>query len=207
VIVALVLILACVAPSTSTAQSERRRVGGATWLVIIPVALVFAFSIVRAVYFPMRFESLIAIPLVLWIARSRRIFAFALAAIGAIVCAIGIADHLHRPPDPYRVAAAAMRDHVRGPVVASGYLYLESVSAIGADRVEAFPREQGVHPGWRATISRDELRRESRALERSAFVWIGERAAPELPVLCESRTCRPLYANAHAIIVAMARRQ
>lgn len=196
VIAALVVLLLAVAREWRMAR-----------FALIPFALVFAITLAgRPVYFPMRFESVIAVPLVLWISASvprwPRVMAIAivtaLVAIGAVVSIRGVVDHYERPMDDYRAAAIAARN-TEGRVVASGYLYLEAVSALG-DRVEAFPREQGVHPGWRATLPPDELRRE---LPPAPFVWIGERAAPELSVLCASLRCRALYANRRAMVVAM----
>ena len=66
------------------------------------VLLLFAFG--KRVYFPMRFESVIAAPLVLWLATVRW-RAPALTAIGAAVLIFGIRDHLERPIHPYREAA------------------------------------------------------------------------------------------------------
>src|SRR5205807_7023391 len=114
-------------------------------MTLIPLALALALRI----YFPLRFESVIAVPLVLWLAESaRRELIPLLITVGLAICAIGIIDHVRRPVDDYRDAAMHLRG-ARESVVASGYLYLEAVNVLG-DRVTAFPAEQALHPGWRA---------------------------------------------------------
>lgn len=171
--------------------------------VAVPLAQAVVFALIGTpVYFPMRFESVLAVPLMLWICtRVRPVLIAALALVGAYASLAGIADHARRPDDHYRVAALALRENVRpnDDVVATGYLYLESAAALG-DRVRAFPAEQARHPGWRARVDQATLRNEARALP-PRFLWIGERAAPELRVLCEKRACRPLYANARALVL------
>ena len=109
--------------------------------VIVPLALVIAFHLAgRPVYFPMRFESVIAGPLVLWLGESlcawalpwRRLLAGTLLVIGAISIAIGVDSHRRRALDPYREAALMLRRHVQpgDRVVATGYLYLEAAVAL-----------------------------------------------------------------------------
>ncbi len=171
--------------------------------VLIPIGLVLLFELAgRPVYFPMRFESVLAVPLCLWLGsdptqRQRVAVLAGQALIGAYVCVVGIVDHAKRPLDEYRVVALSARERVPAtmPVVASGYLYLETVTALG-DRVRAFPAEQAVHPGWRAFGEREEALPEH-------FLWIGERAAPELRLLCARRTCAERFGNAHAVAVEM----
>jgi hypothetical protein len=190
VIVALIALL--------VALSGRLRAIAAA--VIIPLVLVIGFHLAgRPVYFPMRFECVIAGPLALWIAsaasgRIRRIAAAALMVIGAITVALGIVDHFHRPADSYRQAALALRG-TTAPIVATGYLYLESVMAVNRP-VIAWPAEQAQHPGWRAAAPPD-----PRALPSAPFIWIGERYAPEVRVLREARALRLLFVNERAIVV------
>ena len=74
---------------------------------------------------------------------------------------------------------------------ASGYLYLETVTIQPAI---AFPPEQAEHPGWRATAT------SGSGLPAGAFIWIGERAAPELAIIRRLRRVDPLYINARAVI-------
>ncbi len=179
------------------------------WLIIIAAALLaaaavrvnrftvmtlvpFALALALLIYFPFRFESVIAAPLVLWLgASARRVLIPPLVAAGLAICAFGIVDHLQRPIDDYRDAAMHLRD-VRGLVVASGYLYLETIVIRPAI---AFPAEQALHPGWRATAT------SGSELPAGAFLWIGERAAPELAIIRRSRQITPIYVNGRAAVV------
>ncbi|HEX8253362.1 MAG TPA: hypothetical protein VF846_09460, partial [Thermoanaerobaculia bacterium] len=172
-------------------------------MVLVPLLLAIAFALAgRTIYFPMRFESVIAAPLVLWLARSlqwwRREARYALAAVlaicGAITIARGTRDHQQRPLDPYREAAMAVARTNAVPVVASGFLYLETVHQLGASRVRPFPAEQGSHPGWRVSGATNE------PLPRGPFLWIGERAAPELAKV-RQRAGEVVFANQRAMIV------
>ncbi len=159
-----------------------------TVMTLVPLALALAVRI----YFPLRFESVIATPLVLWLAASaRRVLIAPLIAVGFAICAVGIIDHFQRPIDDYRDAASHLRD-IRGPVVASGYLYLEASTV---RPVIAFPAEQALHPGWRATAT------SGSELPAGTFLWIGERAAPELVLIRRSRQVTPIYVNGRAAIV------
>jgi len=157
-------------------------------MTLIPLALALALRI----YFPLRFESVIAAPFVLWLAYgARKVLIAPLIAAGVLICAFGIADHAGRPVDDYRAAATYVRG-LPGPVVASGYLYLETVMQRPAT---AWPPEQALHPGWRATA------KSGSDLPPGSFIWIGERLAPELSILRRSRRIRPLYVNEHAAVV------
>ncbi len=157
-------------------------------MTLIPLALALALRI----YFPLRFESVIAMPFVLWLATSahRKLIPLLITA-GVAICAIGIVDHAQRPIDAYRDAALHLRG-APGPVVASGYLYLETVMLRPAI---AFPPEQALHPGWRAMPS------PGSELPPGTFLWIGERGAPELAIIRRSRKVTPLYVNENAAIV------
>ncbi len=162
-------------------------------MTVVPLALAFALRI----YFPLRFESILAAPLVLWLAVSaRRWMVPLLLAASLAICAVGIRDHLQRPLDDYRAAALRLPQVAAPgePIVASGYLYLQSITVLG-DRVRAFPAEQALHPGWRATAP------PGSEPPPGAFLWIGERAAPELSILRRHRTTTSLYVNARAEIV------
>lgn len=166
--------------------------------VMVPLVLVVAFQVAgRPAYFPMRFESVIAGPLVLWLGsahgRVRQFAAVLLIAIGAIAVSLGVVDHLGRPLDPYREAALMLRG-TRQPVVATGYLYLETVVALNRP-VMAWPAEQAQHPGWRATALPD-----PHALPPAPFLWIGERLAPELAVLRGVKALQLLFVNERALV-------
>jgi hypothetical protein len=165
-----------------------------TAMTLIPLALALALRI----YFPLRFESVIAAPLVLWLAvSSYRLLIPPLIAVGLALCSIGVIEHWQRPMDDYRAAAVQLRQ-IAAPierVVASGYLYLEAVSVLGERRVEAFPPEQALHPGWRAAVP------PGSPPPPGVFLWIGERAAPELAIIRRSRRIAPIYVNSRAAIV------
>jgi len=157
-------------------------------MTLVPLAIALALRI----YFPLRFEAVIAAPLVLWLAVSaRRILIAPLIAAGILICAFGIVDHAQRPLDDYRAAAEFVRA-APSPVIASGYLYLETVMLRPAT---AFPAEQALHPGWRVAA------KSGSELPPGPFIWIGERLAPELPLIQRSRRITPLYVNGHAAVV------
>jgi hypothetical protein len=157
-------------------------------MTLIPLALALALRI----YFPLRFESVIAVPFVLWLSVSahKKLIPL-LITVGIAICAMGIIDHARRPIDDYRDAALHLRG-VQGPVVASGYLYLETIMVRPAI---AFPAEQALHPGWRATAGAGS------EVPAGTFLWIGERGAPELTIIRRSRKVTPLYVNENAAIV------
>ena len=167
-------------------------------MTLIPLIL----AIVLGAYVPMRFESVIAAPFVLWLAESLKNNRFripltsALIAIGVIWSTLGIIDHANRPPDPYRQAATWIAANVPAneTVVASGYCYLETAMN-GHERVVAFPPEQAQHPGWRA------LPRAGVSAPHGTFFWTGERNAPELAILIrEHRNIKPLFINDRAMV-------
>jgi hypothetical protein len=168
-------------------------------MTLIPPAAALALGI----YFPLRFESVIAAPLTLWLAASlerwspavRRVLLAALLTIGVVICVIGIVDHRMRPIDDYHAAARYLAGVVKpdDTVVATGYLYLEAIDQLGG-RVAAFPTEQAQHPGWRAVAP------PGSKLPYGAFLWIGERAAPELSLFRRARSIQLLYANDRAMV-------
>ena len=155
------------------------------WLV--PLALALAFG----VYVPLRFESVIAVPLLLWLAPAKRVVLIPLGVAFAAWTALGIVDHATRPVDDYRAAAQFVAG-AKEPVVASGYLYLETIVQRPAI---AFPPEQAQHPGWRAVAQ------SGSGLPAGAFLWVGERDAPELSIIRRTRRVEPLYANSRAMVV------
>ncbi len=174
-------------------------------LLIVPVLLAIAFAIAgRPVYFPMRFESVLAIPLVLWLATSlaawtpryRIAITVVLCVCGAAAIWMGVLDHARRPLDPYRQAALVLQQAAKPGqrIIASGFLYLEAAHQLGPTRVQAFPSEQGRHPGWRVMQPTNET------LPEGELLWIGERAAPELTVLRRRQT-QVLFANDRALIL------
>jgi len=201
----LLIAIALIALPIAVARSDR--FGAA---VLIPLLIVIGSLFTpRHIYFPMRFESVIAPALVLWLAcslhawkRSVRVALLAILLITGLVASnIGIRDHLRRPFDPYREAAlfAAKQDPAL-PVVASGYPYLETVNALNRP-VIAFPQDQGTHPGWRGRYTRDQLAAAGRMLPPGSFLYVGERRTPELFELSRLRQLQPLYGNDSAIVI------
>jgi hypothetical protein len=168
-------------------------------MTLVPLAAALALGI----YFPLRFEAVIAAPLALWISTSlerwslqvRRVLFAALLTIGAAICVMGIIDHRSRPMDDYHAAARYLAGVVKPDdrVVASGYLYLEAIDQLGR-RVAAFPAEQAQHPGWRAVAAPGSMPPDG------AFLWIGERAAPELSLIRRARSIQLLYVNDRAMV-------
>ncbi len=171
------LAIACIKPSWQ-----------ALW-TLLPLAL----SLAMFVYVPLRFEALVAAPLLLWLAQSRR--AVPLIGLGvafAAWTALGIVEHAHRPVDDYRAAAIWVAENADLPVVASGYLYLETVAQTPAT---AYPAQQALHPGWRV------MRAPGSPPPPGAFIWIGERGAPEFDEIRRTRRVELLYANPRALVV------
>lgn len=181
----------------------RPAIGRFTWMTVIPIAMAVAFALVRRpVYFPLRFESVLAAPLVLaigtsldsWPSPARRAVTAALLAGFLAITGLGIAEQAQREPDDYRAAAGWVARNVPAgtPLVADGYLYLETVMAGRADAI-AYPAEQKEHPGWRTATSRQPL-------PPAPFVWVGERGAEEFRLLRAARKVEPLYVNRRAIV-------
>ncbi|HEV7571666.1 MAG TPA: hypothetical protein VGQ21_09225 [Thermoanaerobaculia bacterium] len=167
-------------------------------MVLVPLLL----AIATRVYVPLRFEAVIAAPIVLWLAESLKTNRFrvpltaALVATCAVWTTLGIVDHATRPPDSYRQAATWIANYIPAneTVLASGYCYLETIMN-GHPRATAFPAEQAIHPGWRA------LPKAGLHSPASAFFWAGERAAPELGVIRrDRRIIEPLFINDRAMV-------
>lgn len=178
--------------------------------VLVPLALCLAVTVVKPAYFPVKFASLLGFPLALWLEDSlakwpeamRRGLTAALVLTGCASVFAGVVTHLQRPLSHYRVAAIELRRNLppQTPVVATGFLYLETISQLGESRVQAFPPEQAVHPGWRAVPRRDVS---TASLPKQPFLWIGERRAPELDAIRRDREVRVLYENPRAVIAAV----
>jgi hypothetical protein len=181
---------------TCVAVARSRRYAA---FVLLPLALCVTLSLVRPSLYPLRFASLLAFPLALWIADSLpRWGRTARIALTTAFIALGlasIATNLDTPPNDYREAATALRKNAPAntKIVATGYLYLETVDQLGEERVEAFPPEQALHPGWRAQFR-------AAKVPSGSFIWTGERGAPELRTIVEQRRVALLYQNARAMI-------
>jgi hypothetical protein len=183
--------------------------------ILVPMALAIGLGLAGIqVYFPMRFEAVLAGPLVLWMAGSldrwkpapRRLLAGALLTLGVAVLLTGIIDHLRRPLEPHRAAAlfAAKAAPPSVPIVAASYCYLEVLST-GALHVVAFPPEQAGHPGWRHRLTPDEARIAARNLPAGPFLLVGERGTPEVAAIREARRLQLLFADG-PVVVARAER-
>lgn len=186
--------------------------GARSWrraaLALLPLALCLGVTIFRPAYFPIRFASLLGFPIALWLAESlerwpplvRRGLTAALVLTGLGSIFAGVVEHMRRPMSDYRVAAIELRRNAPPdePIVATGYLYLESVHQFGEERVQAFPPEQAIHPGWRVP-PRGNVN--TALLPRTSFLWIGERRAPELDAIRRERRVAVLFANERAAIL------
>jgi hypothetical protein len=184
-------------------------------ITILPIAVVAIYGALRQpVYFPLRFDSIVAVPLVLWLDAAlcswsrpaRRTLTAGMVSIGLAVITAGAIDHARRSPDPYRASARWARRSLdpRWTLISSGYAWLEVWSATGGawqPRIAAFPREQGEHPGWRATASREELaaQRDRLLRSRGPLIWIGERG-PELESMLEVARLDVLHAEGPVVV-------
>jgi hypothetical protein len=178
--------------------------------VLIPAGLALAFALAgRNVYFPMRFESVLAVPLVLWTAVSlerwspsiRYVIVAVLMIAGAFFTVRGIAEEMRRPSDP-RVRAAAFASRFGAPVVASDYCYLFAWSRLG-DRVEAFPLQQGEHPGWYSPLSQEAALAAARSLPSNGFVFVGDAGTPELAAVQRARRTQVQFRDGPAVVLAV----
>lgn len=183
--------------------------------VLLPVAAAMAFTLAgRVVYFPMRFESLVAVPLALWLASSlekwspcwRRLLAGALIVIGGAMVVSSTLDELRQPVEPCIAAAQFVHRKLPlpWPVVATGFCYVPM--AVEGDRsARAFPGEQGQHPGWVSPATKEALRADSKALP-DEFLWVGPSASLEQAVLLERFAGRPIFEDRYVLVALMRRR-
>jgi hypothetical protein len=162
----------------------------------VPLALTLVFAAAgRRIYFPLRFESVIAAPLMLWVgdslqrwSRNVRIgLTVGLMVMGLSVTGFRILDALARPPDGCITGALFALQNVspKTPVVASSYCYLPAESVLGP-RVIAFPVEQALHPGWYRPLQAAEEAAVLRRLPASDFVWLGQ-TGPEMRAIVRRR--------------------
>lgn len=178
--------------------------------VLIPLALVIAFALAgRNIYFPMRFESVLAVPLVLWAAASlerwRPAVRYALIAVlmiaGGAITVRGIAAEMQRPTDSrVRAAMFAARFGPSASVVAADYCYLIAAAELGP-RVRAFPPAQGEHPGWYAPPSMEAALAAARSLPVNGFVFIGDAGTPELAALRQVRRVQLRFRDGLAVVL------
>jgi len=175
--------------------------------VLIPVALALAISLAwRNVYVPMRFESVLAVPLVLWasvsLERWRPAVGTAVVAVLMIASGVMIAEEMRRPSDS-RVRAAMFVERL-GPVdvVASDYAYLFARTRLGP-RVRAFPPEQGEHPGWYRPPSMEAALLAARSLPANGFVFIGDAFTPELAAVRQVRRVQLRFSDGPAVVLSV----
>jgi hypothetical protein len=173
--------------------------------VLIPVGLALAISLAgRNIYFPMRFEAVLAVPLVLWASVSLERWRPAVRTAVVVVLMIGsglmIAEEMRRPSDS-RVRAAMFAERF-GPidVVASDYAYLFARTRLGP-RVRAFPPEQGEHPGWYRPPSMEAALGAARSLPANGFVFIGDAFTPELAAVRQVRRVQLRFSDGPAVVL------
>lgn len=212
--VAVAALIAAVIPTLRDSLSRR-------WMImtVVPLAGLVLITIAgRPIYYPMRFESTIALPLVLWIATSLRLWKpYARSALvmimlisGVIVAYIAVVDQSRSEPGPHRKAAQFARLHVGAsvPIVVSGLAYLEVLeqrSVAWQPPVATFPAEQASHPGWRAVVPEPRLASEAAAM-KSTFLWIGEETSPELRALAKFYVLEPLFRDGGVVVARSVRR-
>jgi hypothetical protein len=217
IVAALVVFAFAVMKTFRSPRASRFAVMTLLPAVVVSIAVMSG----RRIYFPVRFESVIAVPLLLWLATAvqthtrtaRRLLVAAMVVIGLTVAFHSAAQYNDDQIDPFRSAALAAKEHLAPdtPIVASGYLYLETISArtpAWNPPVAAFPHEQAAHPGWRAQVAPETLRAERDLLlaRTRTVVWIGESSAPELQTLAEVCEGHLLYNNAYVAIVKFVKR-
>ena len=162
----------------------------------------------RFVYFPFRFESVLAIPFVVWLAEAlqfwrvpvRVVILGVLLILGVVFASFSLRDAAQRPLDPYPHVAEFVARQIppRTPLVASGAMYLQLETRIADAEVVAFPRSQAVHPGWREDVSMEVARRELAALDPmlpARFIWCGPIGTAEFEALRERYRLRPLFGD------------
>lgn len=187
------------------------------WLISMALALLG-----RPSYFPMRFESVVAVPLALWWGeslltlprRARSVVLMVLLVLGLYVANRAVFEHASRRPDDFRLAARAARAAVpsNALVIASGFAFLETSAQIDASwqpQLQAFPREQAVHPGWRAPIPAAQIPGQIDAVLRDAteFFWIADSSSGELEVLSRRATLTPVFRSGPVYLVRGIRKQ
>jgi hypothetical protein len=167
----------------------------AAWVALI------AFELAgRGVYFPFRFEAAAAPLLVMAMAagamrlpRSGRLVAVALVCGFAALSFVNLFAGKGSSTGRERAVQVALdAAGAEGIVVASGFAYLEAAVGAGDRLVEAFPREQGEHPGWRAWAPESRLRSEAGGLP-SQFVWVGSTGDREYAIVSERYAMRPVF--------------
>lgn len=178
--------------------------------VLIPVggAVVLALT-GRDVYTPLRFESLLAAPLALWIGDSLRVWkreaaitlAVLLTAAGGFTLWRG-AMAFAAAPENHWIATVTNASKVarRGePVVVTGYYVLAAAATLDRPFV-AYPEEQLAHPGWRRAVSHAEASAAAQRLPGGPFVIVGDIGDAELQAVAGDRGLRVLHREGPTVI-------
>ncbi|HXG57852.1 MAG TPA: hypothetical protein VNL91_02410 [Thermoanaerobaculia bacterium] len=151
---------------------------------LVPVGAALAVAAMgRTAYFPIRFESVLSVPVVLWITAataslapkwSRGVVATAVV-IGSIASSLLVLRYVP-PRNPERqIARLAARSAPPGiPIVASGLTYLELQAA--RRPIVPFPRDYELHPGRRPAPGA--VARDLPSL-RPPLLWAGDLRSPE----------------------------
>lgn len=217
-VIAVALLLAALARGVFVSARARLWFSIVVWYVGAAIVLTLAGV---SMYFPMRFESVIAVPLILALTDSlmtlsmnaRRLLAGAMILISLLGWARALSAFRGGASDPYRDVAQAAREAVpaQSVIVASGPAYLEIESQRvprWAPRIVAFPSEQATHPGWRAVAAPAVLASESSRLAQryERFFWIGDAGTPEVAALNQHFALRPMYRSGSTVIVIALRR-
>jgi hypothetical protein len=167
-------------------------------MIAVPILGAITFAAAgAAAYFPIRFESLLSVPVILWLFVALR-GAPRTPATVALLCAfvaglLASADNVaapRTPESPQRIVARIVRQHAdaRLPIAASSLSLLELYGqrdAAWQPRLVPFPSDYGIHPGLhpgRASAIRD-LR--ALAALPKPFLWVGEARSAEASVLSE----------------------
>ncbi|MEO8215462.1 MAG: glycosyltransferase family 39 protein [Acidobacteriota bacterium] len=200
-------------------RSMKARLFGVMTLTPLLIAAIGALA-GKTMYYPLRFESVLAVPLMLWLAFSlrelpqllRSVLVGVFVATGGYSIYTGVLEHRSRPDHPYRLIAESARRRLpeRSTIVVSGLEYLEVISQRDgrwSPEVLTFPSRQQRHPGWReAGQPVSELAGEAASLPDAAgarFFWIGELGSDEQRALSVQFTLHPIL-SAGPVVVAVA---
>ena len=179
--------------------------------VLVPIAgAIFAAAIGVTAYFPLRFEVVLSVPVVLWFwfaadaadGTGKKVLVATACGLALISCA-SLVTRDWRNTTPFYRAALFARDRVAPevPIVATGTTYLQT--AVVADRpIIAFPKRDEVHP-WSDTPEA-ELQREVASLPR-AFLWIGETNTPEFRVISSRHQVQPAARFGQVVVAGCVR--
>jgi hypothetical protein len=177
--------------------------------VLIPSALAIVLALAgRPVYFPVRFESVVAVPLMLWAATSlerwtpkfRATVVILLLFIGGGVLWKAVEAEASQPPPP---CTRAVEFAAHAPaIVASDYCYLVAATQLGP-RVLAFPPEQAQHPGWYTPPAKEAALAAARSLPANGFVFIGDAFTPELAAVQQVRRVQLLFRDGPTVVLSV----